>query len=103
MTQPPVLDSGAIVAFFNAVSLIVVAFFQYKTKKDVSDTKRDVTEVKQDTKEQTEVINQTKSTVDSVQQLANGRLTEALHQVELLKVENEKLKAELGHRRSTDI
>lgn len=89
------IDSGAVVAFFNALSLIVVAWLQYKTKKDV-------TEVKHDTKDQTSKIEETKQAVHDVHQLANGRLNAALAQIELLKAENEHLKANLGHRRSTD-
>lgn len=94
MTGPTIGD-GTFIALINAISLVAVAYLQYKTKKEVK-------EVRENTREQTSTINETKSVVDTVHQIANGRLTEALQQVEALKQENDRLRAETLHRRSTD-
>ena len=102
----PMLGEGALVALFNAISLMVVAFFQYKTKKDVQKDVKENTEI---TKDATVKLDEAKVQVEHVRQLTNGQMTELLHQIELLKsekeslmLENERLKSEIGQRRSTD-
>lgn len=102
----PLLGEGAIVALFNAISLIVVAFFQYRTKKDVQKDVKENTEI---TKDASTKIDEQKVQVEQVRQLTNGQMTELMHQIELLKadndglkLENERLKSEIGQRRATD-
>lgn len=102
----PIMSEGALVALFNGISLVVVAFLQYKTKKDVQ---KDVKENTAITKDATIKLDEAKVQVEQVRQMTNGQMTELLHQLEMLKAENEtikaeneRLKSEIGQRRSTD-
>ena len=47
-------------------------------------------------------VEDSKSQIEEVRKLANGRLSEVQNENKKLKSENERLKAELGRRRSTD-
>lgn len=47
-------------------------------------------------------VEEAKVRVEQVHEIANGRLTAAQDEMKILQVENARLKAELGQRRSTD-
>jgi hypothetical protein len=102
-------NSPVLQSFFQFLGLAMVAYFQFGTKRNVKEnsekletTNNKLDEAATKVEEAKLSAEETKHTVAEVHKLANGRLTAAQEEVKRLSEENAKLKADLGHRRSTD-
>jgi hypothetical protein len=88
--------------FFTFLGLAITALTSYLSMRAARTNTKigQVTVTKLDQAAVT--VEEAKVRVEQVHEIANGRLTAAQEEMKILQAENDRLKAELGQRRSTD-